>query len=742
LGDEAMLEANLLRFRQMVPDIRFTVLSRDPAWTGRHYDVESLAIPQGSSKTEGWGQSLGDEVSSSLRESSGLVISGGGNLCSTWPDKIHERVALMETAFDAGIPTVVLGQTLGPELTPDQRFLLANSFGRVDWLGVRDETSAALALDLGTPADRVHRQLDDAFFLDPLPAEEDRALPFCGGRRPWIIVTLDASFGSPERAKCVEVLASQLDALAQHIGAALVFVPHVGGAAVGDAHSDEVAGRALASHLNSKLVSIGLWPPREVRWLIGRAAMVVSTRYHALVFAAAAGVPALGIHTDHYSQTKLRGALAAAGLECWCLSATTAEKGQLLPLAAELWHRRRDVAERLASLRAEAWPRELQRWDAICRTLRLEPTGRPDAPQESPRLASPPRQPAGPRAITETQWRAYEDKGYLRLGRVLSGHDLAALSERLNAIMLGQVRYPTLEMQLDTGGAYEDLPNPVPGFPAATLAYRKIQGLEADPLILELFRRDVFREISARHYGRHASISIFRAMMMNKPAGKGTYLPWHQDAGDVWKLDRDPLVTIWIALDPATRRNGCVQVIPGSHHLGLLSKNGSTISPAHVDLYCPEERIDYLELEAGEGLLLHNWLLHRSDINRTNTPRRALSVCYMDGRTLNTLTGDRFPVIFGEHEEAESTLIFLAAMQAQIRQLRETATESERYAKSLLEHTRGREEMRLEAERYAESLLEENQRRESMRVEAECYAKSLEGELARYHRKVKPEREC
>ena len=48
-----MLEANLLRFRQMVPDIRFTVLSRDPAWTGRHYDVESLAIPPGILQNRG-----------------------------------------------------------------------------------------------------------------------------------------------------------------------------------------------------------------------------------------------------------------------------------------------------------------------------------------------------------------------------------------------------------------------------------------------------------------------------------------------------------------------------------------------------------------------------------------------------------------------------------------------------------------------------------------------------------------
>jgi phytanoyl-CoA hydroxylase len=270
----------------------------------------------------------------------------------------------------------------------------------------------------------------------------------------------------------------------------------------------------------------------------------------------------------------------------------------------------------------------------------------------------------------------------------------------MDGIMLGRVRYPTLQMQLDTGGAYEDLPEPIAGLPEASLAYRKVQGLESDPLVLEFIRRDLFREICARHYGNHASVSIFRVMLMNKPAGKGTYLPWHQDAGDVWKLDRDPLVTLWVSLDPSTRMNGCLQVIPGSHRLGLLSKNGSTISPAHAQLYCPDEAIEYLELKPGEALLLHNWLLHRSDVNRTDTPRRALSVCYIDGRTLNTLTGNRFPIVFGENEDAESALLFLRGMKDENRQLREMAFEAERYAKSLLADKEYREQIWREAERY------------------------------------------
>ena len=53
-----------------------------------------------------------------------------------------------------------------------------------------------------------------------------------------------------------------------------------------------------------------------------------------------------------------------------------------------------------------------------------------------------------------------------------------------------------------------------------------------------------------------------------------------------------------------------------------------------------------MELEPGEAMLLHNHLLHASDINRTDISRRAFSVCYMDARTV-TSRREKFSTIFG-----------------------------------------------------------------------------------------------
>ncbi|HVX42232.1 MAG TPA: phytanoyl-CoA dioxygenase family protein, partial [Mycobacteriales bacterium] len=232
---------------------------------------------------------------------------------------------------------------------------------------------------------------------------------------------------------------------------------------------------------------------------------------------------------------------------------------------------------------------------------------------------------------------------------VLEPDELAALQQRIDAIMLGQadVDYEHLMMQLDsTTGATADAGPQSNGFKGPTLAYRKIENLELDALFREFMARPLFRSICAHVYGAEVPVSSYRAMFMNKPARQGTHLPWHQDR---WQaLDRDPLVTVWTALDPATVANGCVQVIDGSHREGVINPDHPSgwLTEQQAHRYCPPEKIVHLELEPGEAVLLHNWLLHASEVNGTDIARRAFSVCYMDGRTVNVSSGTAYPLLF------------------------------------------------------------------------------------------------
>ncbi len=202
--------------------------------------------------------------------------------------------------------------------------------------------------------------------------------------------------------------------------------------------------------------------------------------------------------------------------------------------------------------------------------------------------------------------------------------------------MLGKagLDYKNLLMQLDSpSGKYSEVGEQSLGFKGASLNYRKIQNLEIDPLFDDYIKMPLFEELSRRVYGEDVPVACFRAMFMNKPSYQGTLLPWHQDA---WThLDRQPVITLWTALDPATIENGCVEVLPGSHKHGRINPDDPSgfLTQAQIVKFCSEDKGTFLELAPGEVVLLHNLLLHRSDTNHTPVSRRAFSVCYMDGRT-------------------------------------------------------------------------------------------------------------
>jgi hypothetical protein len=238
--------------------------------------------------------------------------------------------------------------------------------------------------------------------------------------------------------------------------------------------------------------------------------------------------------------------------------------------------------------------------------------------------------------FTASQWQSFETHGFLRIGKVADPGMLHTLGQRIDQIMLGEahVDYRRMLMQLDSNdGVYESAGVQTRGFKGASLNYRKIEQLEEVDVFRDYMTLPVFEEAARYLYGDIA-ISAFRAMFMNKPARKGTWLPLHQDH---WRaLDRDPLLTIYTALDEATPDNGCVELIPGTHRELLNPSHPHGFLTAEMAAsYDKDPRRIPLCMEAGEVVLLHNWTLHASGINHTDKPRRAFSVCLMDAETVN-----------------------------------------------------------------------------------------------------------
>ncbi|MBV9122258.1 MAG: phytanoyl-CoA dioxygenase family protein [Planctomycetes bacterium] len=126
-------------------------------------------------------------------------------------------------------------------------------------------------------------------------------------------------------------------------------------------------------------------------------------------------------------------------------------------------------------------------------------------------------------------------------------------------------------------------------------------------------------------------------MILKEPYVGGAW-EWHQDYG-YWYHNGclfPYLASCLIAVDRATRHNGCLQVLRGSHHLGRLEHgrvgDQTGADPEHVQAARECLELVPVEMEPGAGIFFHCNLLHCSEQNRSPDPRWALICCYNAAR--------------------------------------------------------------------------------------------------------------
>jgi hypothetical protein len=126
-------------------------------------------------------------------------------------------------------------------------------------------------------------------------------------------------------------------------------------------------------------------------------------------------------------------------------------------------------------------------------------------------------------------------------------------------------------------------------------------------------------------------------MIMKDPRVGGAWT-WHQDYG-YWYQNGvlQPLLTsVSIAVDRATKENGCLQIIEGSHHCGrvdhVLTGDQAGADRERVEEILKRMPLVYVEMEPGDALFFHSNLLHRSDQNKSEHPRWSMICCYNAAR--------------------------------------------------------------------------------------------------------------
>jgi len=388
VGDEAMLAANISWLRRLRPGLVLTAISGDPTWTAEHYRVN--AVPQIGFATKGvdlarlWTDihrnvellkisdpialaGTGAEVITAIANADAVIVSGGGNLCSFWPAHVYDRMAIVRIAHAFNKRILVIGQTIGPNLDFPQRQLLERTLSLADVVGVREVYSASLVESLGIDKHLILNQLDDAWFLS---STAPTLIPsFLKKSRPWIGLTFAPFSNSTLTDNSLRALVEQLSTIADMTGAELVFMPHW--AAPPHCNSDSSLAQRIIDLLGERIsaVLLPIYTAEEACWVTRQASMIVSSRYHPIVFGLSGHVPCFGIYSNEYTRVRQMGALRHANQEEWAMDLSSCLSGGLAKAAIALWERRTAVREHLISCQDHWQQIEIGKWSRLSAIL-------------------------------------------------------------------------------------------------------------------------------------------------------------------------------------------------------------------------------------------------------------------------------------------------------------------------------------------------------------------------------------
>lgn len=375
IGDEAMFGALVAALRSRGVE-SITGISSNPAESAARYGIEAVEpIGFGADRAQNEARmrdALGPAadpraraVVDAVRAADAVVVAGGGNMTSLWPHHVVERATLGAIAAALGKPLVVTGQTIGPVLDPADSALVAGLLESARLVGLREPSSLELVRGLGispSPSSAslsassaaAELTIDDASYLVDEPA----------ARGDYCLVSLASHVGAADRDAVVREAAALLDGL----GMPVRFLAHFGSLVPGESRGDSVMHDRVIEAMQTPATVVTPTDSEAAARLARGASLVVSSRYHPVVFAVPAGVPALGIPVDGYTGVKLRGALGNFGQD-GLLPVDELVAGRGGAVASGLLARADEIGSRAEQLATSKRAASADWWDRVVAAL-------------------------------------------------------------------------------------------------------------------------------------------------------------------------------------------------------------------------------------------------------------------------------------------------------------------------------------------------------------------------------------
>lgn len=335
-GDEAMLKATIRGLKKRLGAVDITVVSGRPEAVMKEHPVKAIArLDLGAIRQ--------------AMQRSDLFLSGGGSLLqdATSFRNLAYHLGLFVLARRSRTPAMIFAQGVGPIRTRIGRAVAPWAMRGLAAITVRDPASADEFRRLGVTDPTPIVTADPAFALEPCSVDRAeailRAARLGPGRPPLLAI---APRGLRHRELEAASLAFVADWAARRLKVRPLLIPM-------QQPNDVSSCRMILGLMKQPGEATVLdrpMAPEEVLGVIGRCEAVVGVRLHALIFAAATGVPLVGVEYD----PKVAAFLDRLGLTPAATIETLSRSREDLVLGLErVWAGRDAVRQRLASVAAE-----------------------------------------------------------------------------------------------------------------------------------------------------------------------------------------------------------------------------------------------------------------------------------------------------------------------------------------------------------------------------------------------------
>lgn len=341
MGDDSLLVSIINNLRRLDPDVRITALTKSPRKMRRKYGVRCV------------GRFNLFAVIRELKHAK-LLISGGGSLFqnNTSAKSLEYYVQVIRLAKRMGLPVMVYANGIGPLYGERSHEKVKKVLREVDEISLREPSSYDFLGEIGLEKqilERIRVTADPALTLAPQTRArrayifENAGIKapdecFAVSLREWH--DLRTSEASADRSEFVSRMADAIAGISERLGKIPVFIP------VQRSFDDRICldvKSLVEKRIGRKCPFLRALAASEVIALIEDMSFVIGMRLHMLIYASAAGVPAIGLSYDPKVEAFLEYADQPKAFD-----AGKADKAVLIKAAEELTQNRDAICAKVS----------------------------------------------------------------------------------------------------------------------------------------------------------------------------------------------------------------------------------------------------------------------------------------------------------------------------------------------------------------------------------------------------------